>query len=173
MQDDLKYVESLEKEIDELKSNKVEFSNMYDILLQECVSIDVMCSYLHSLSDLDAHYTEAAELQCLTLHKVKEWIVHFGNDQFALIIGYGDLVQGIITLNRVYYVKGINHNLSLVGQFYDVDLEAAFRKSMCFARDLQGNDLLTEKQLQPHAILKIDLSSSRHMRKQHITSSMT
>ncbi|GJT51602.1 retrovirus-related pol polyprotein from transposon TNT 1-94 [Tanacetum coccineum] len=143
MQDDLKYVESLEKEIDELKSNKVEFSNMYDILLQECVSIDVMCSYLHSLSDLDAHYTEAAELQCLTLHKVKEWIVHFGNDQFALIIGYGDLVQGIITLNRVYYVKGINHNLSLVGQFYDVDLEAAFRKSMCFARDLQGNDLLT------------------------------
>ncbi|GKA23461.1 hypothetical protein Tco_0709423 [Tanacetum coccineum] len=68
MHDDLKYVESLEKEIDELKSDKVEFSNMYDILLQECVSIDVMCSYLHSLSDLDAH----TELQCLYLHKVKE-----------------------------------------------------------------------------------------------------
>ncbi|GJX30402.1 retrovirus-related pol polyprotein from transposon TNT 1-94 [Tanacetum coccineum] len=29
------------------------------------------------------------------------------------------------------------------------------------------------KQLQPHAILKTDLSSSRHMRKRHITSSMT
>ncbi|GJR39105.1 hypothetical protein Tco_1214789 [Tanacetum coccineum] len=41
---------------------------MYDILLQECVSNDVMCSYLHSLSDLDAH----AELQCLYVHKVKE-----------------------------------------------------------------------------------------------------
>ncbi|GJR73164.1 hypothetical protein Tco_0085529 [Tanacetum coccineum] len=41
---------------------------MYDILLQECVSNDVMCSYLHSLSDLDAH----TELQCLYLHKVKE-----------------------------------------------------------------------------------------------------
>ncbi|GJS46989.1 hypothetical protein Tco_0597110 [Tanacetum coccineum] len=48
------------------KLNK--FSNMYDILLQECVSNDVMCSYLHSLSDLDAH----SELQCLYLHKVKE-----------------------------------------------------------------------------------------------------
>ncbi|GKC70844.1 hypothetical protein Tco_1116727 [Tanacetum coccineum] len=41
---------------------------MYDILLQECVSNDVMCSYFHSLSDLDAH----TELQCLYLHKVKE-----------------------------------------------------------------------------------------------------
>ncbi|GJW29055.1 retrovirus-related pol polyprotein from transposon TNT 1-94 [Tanacetum coccineum] len=65
---DLKYVESLEKEIDELESDKANFSNMYDLLLQECVSKDVMCSYLHSLSDLDAHI----ELQCLYLHKVKE-----------------------------------------------------------------------------------------------------
>ncbi|GJR37600.1 hypothetical protein Tco_1213284 [Tanacetum coccineum] len=68
MHADLKYVESLEKEIDELESDKAEFSNMYDILLQECVSNDVMCSYLHSLSDLDAH----TKLQCLYLHKVKE-----------------------------------------------------------------------------------------------------
>ncbi|GJX38243.1 hypothetical protein Tco_0251546 [Tanacetum coccineum] len=65
---DLKYVESLKKEIDKLESDKVEFSYMYDILLQECVSQDVICSYLHSLSDLDAH----TELQCLYLHKVKE-----------------------------------------------------------------------------------------------------
>ncbi|GJS01923.1 hypothetical protein Tco_0318431 [Tanacetum coccineum] len=68
MHSDLKYVKSLEKEIDELESDKAEFSNMYDLLLQECVSQDVMCSYLHSLSDLDAH----TELQCLYLHKVKE-----------------------------------------------------------------------------------------------------
>nr|GEZ31922.1 hypothetical protein [Tanacetum cinerariifolium] len=46
---DLKNVESLEKEIDELKSDKAEFSNMYDVILQECVSKDVMCSYLMSL----------------------------------------------------------------------------------------------------------------------------
>ncbi|GJQ96321.1 hypothetical protein Tco_0007460 [Tanacetum coccineum] len=61
-------VESLENEIDELESEKAEFSNMYDMHLQECVSNDVMCSYFHSLSDLDAH----AELQCLYDHKVKE-----------------------------------------------------------------------------------------------------
>ncbi|GJW75610.1 retrovirus-related pol polyprotein from transposon TNT 1-94 [Tanacetum coccineum] len=68
MHADLKYVESLEKEIDELKYDKVEFSNTYDMLLQECVFNDVMCFYLHLLSDLDAH----TELQCLYLHKVKE-----------------------------------------------------------------------------------------------------
>ncbi|GJV66683.1 retrovirus-related pol polyprotein from transposon TNT 1-94 [Tanacetum coccineum] len=67
MHADLKCVESLENEIDKLESDKEEFSNMYDILLQECVSNDVMCSHLHSLSDLDAH----SELQCLYLHKVK------------------------------------------------------------------------------------------------------
>nr|GEX53916.1 integrase, catalytic region, zinc finger, CCHC-type, peptidase aspartic, catalytic [Tanacetum cinerariifolium] len=68
MHADLKYVESLEKEIDELEFDKAEFSNMYDTILQECVSNDVMCTYLHSLSYLDAH----TELQCLYLHKVKE-----------------------------------------------------------------------------------------------------
>ncbi|GJS24688.1 retrovirus-related pol polyprotein from transposon TNT 1-94 [Tanacetum coccineum] len=56
---------------------------------------------------------------------------------------YGDLVQGNITINKVYYVEGLNHNLFSVGQFCDADLEVAFRKSMCFGRDLQGNDLLT------------------------------
>ncbi|GJW40771.1 hypothetical protein Tco_0066616 [Tanacetum coccineum] len=69
--------------------------------------------------------------------------VHFGNDQFAPILGYGDLNQGNITIKRVYYVEGLNHNLFSVGQFCDADLEVAFRKSTCFVRDLQGNDLLT------------------------------
>nr|GEU52321.1 hypothetical protein [Tanacetum cinerariifolium] len=65
---DLKYVESLEKEIDELESDKAEFSVMYDVILQECVSKYVMCSYMQSLSDLDA----LADLQCMYLYKVKE-----------------------------------------------------------------------------------------------------
>ncbi|GJT44348.1 hypothetical protein Tco_0953063 [Tanacetum coccineum] len=68
MHDDLEYVKSLEKEIDELESEKADFSNIYDLLLEECVSKDVTCSYLHSLSDLNAN----TELQCLYLHKVKE-----------------------------------------------------------------------------------------------------
>nr|GEY39052.1 hypothetical protein [Tanacetum cinerariifolium] len=50
--------------------------------------------------------------------------VRFGNDQFAPIIGYGDLVQGNVRINRVYYVEGLNHNLFSVGQFCDANLEA-------------------------------------------------
>ncbi|GJX85917.1 retrovirus-related pol polyprotein from transposon TNT 1-94, partial [Tanacetum coccineum] len=70
--------------------------------------------------------------------------VRFRNDQFAPILGYGDLVQGNITIKRVYYVECLNHNLFSVGQFCDADLEVAFRKPTCFVRDLQRNDLLTE-----------------------------
>nr|GEV11161.1 retrovirus-related Pol polyprotein from transposon TNT 1-94 [Tanacetum cinerariifolium] len=69
--------------------------------------------------------------------------VKFGNDQIAHILGYGDLVQGAVTIKRVYYVKGLNHNLFSIGQFCDADLEVAFRKSTCYIRDLKGNDLLT------------------------------
>nr|GEW59900.1 hypothetical protein [Tanacetum cinerariifolium] len=69
--------------------------------------------------------------------------VKFGNDQIAPILGYGDLVQGAITIKRVYYVEGLNHNLFSVGQFCDADLEVSFRKSTCYIRDLKGNDLLT------------------------------
>ncbi|GKB40465.1 integrase, catalytic region, zinc finger, CCHC-type containing protein, partial [Tanacetum coccineum] len=69
MHEDYEYVKSLEKEVDELESEKADFSNIYDLLLEECVSNDVTCSYLHSLSDLNAY----TELQCMYLHKLKEW----------------------------------------------------------------------------------------------------
>ncbi|GJS54250.1 hypothetical protein Tco_0627612 [Tanacetum coccineum] len=68
MHEDYEYVKSLKKEVDELESEKADFSNIYDLLLEECVSKDVTCSYLHYLSDLNAY----AELQCFYLHKVKE-----------------------------------------------------------------------------------------------------
>nr|GEW35033.1 hypothetical protein [Tanacetum cinerariifolium] len=67
----------------------------------------------------------------------------FRNDQIAPILGYGDLVQGSVTIKKVYYVEGLNHNLFSVSQFCDADLEVAFRKSTCYIRDLKGNDLLT------------------------------
>nr|GEX63446.1 integrase, catalytic region, zinc finger, CCHC-type, peptidase aspartic, catalytic [Tanacetum cinerariifolium] len=68
--------------------------------------------------------------------------VKFRNDQIAPILGYGDLVQGAVTIKKVYYLEGLNHNLFSVGQFCDADLEVAFRKSTCYIRDLKGNDLL-------------------------------
>nr|GEY74735.1 hypothetical protein [Tanacetum cinerariifolium] len=126
MHANLKYVESLKKEIDELEYDKTEFSDMYDVIFQECVSNDVKCSYLMSLSDLDA----LAELQCLYLHKVKEC------DCLAQ-----KLSKQTESVSKK--VEGLNHNLFSVGQFCDVDLEVAFRKSTSFVRDLQGNNLLS------------------------------
>nr|GEX49703.1 retrovirus-related Pol polyprotein from transposon TNT 1-94 [Tanacetum cinerariifolium] len=67
----------------------------------------------------------------------------FRNDQIAPILGYGDLVQGTVTIKRFFYVEGLNHNLFSVGQFCDADLEVSFWKSTCYIRDLKGNDLLT------------------------------
>nr|GEV51911.1 Gag-Pol polyprotein [Tanacetum cinerariifolium] len=203
MHADLKYVETLKKEIDELESEKAKFSDMYDVILQECVSKDVMCSYLMSLSDLDA----LDELQCLYLHKVKECeclaqkllkqiqsvskkvhtelLQHFAKvekhlisleialqnskEQFAPILGYGDLVQGNVMINKVYYIEGLNHNLFSVGQFCDAYLEVAFRKSTCFVRDLQ--DEVTNLQcnylelLQKCECLEIELSKRKMMSK--------
>nr|GFA38907.1 integrase, catalytic region, zinc finger, CCHC-type, peptidase aspartic, catalytic [Tanacetum cinerariifolium] len=89
------------------------------------------------------HMTGNLKLLCNFVEK-HLGTVRFGNDQFTPILGYGDLVQGNITINRVYYVKGLNHNLFSVGQFCNADLEVAFRKSTCFVRDLQGNDLLID-----------------------------
>ncbi|GJX66916.1 retrovirus-related pol polyprotein from transposon TNT 1-94 [Tanacetum coccineum] len=88
------------------------------------------------------HMTGNLKLPCNFVEKFMGTI-HFGNDQFAPILGYGDLIQGNITIKRVYYVEGLNHNLFSVGQFCDADLEVAFRKSTCYVRDLQGNNLLT------------------------------
>ncbi|GJT88521.1 retrovirus-related pol polyprotein from transposon TNT 1-94 [Tanacetum coccineum] len=74
--------------------------------------------------------------------------------------GYGDLVQGTITIKRVYYVEGLDHNLFSVGQFYDADLEVAFRKSTCYIRDLKGNNLLTgSRSTYLYSITLLDLTT--------------
>ncbi|GJU40163.1 hypothetical protein Tco_1193120 [Tanacetum coccineum] len=64
-------------------------------------------------------------------------------------------------IKRVYCVKGLNYNYFSVGQFCDADLEVAFRKSTCFVRDPQGNDLLTGTRGSDLYIIPLqDLSSS-------------
>nr|GEY23437.1 integrase, catalytic region, zinc finger, CCHC-type, peptidase aspartic, catalytic [Tanacetum cinerariifolium] len=68
--------------------------------------------------------------------------VRFGNNDFAVIAGYGDVAIGSMTIKKVYYVEGLGHNLFSVGQFCDKGLEVAFRKSTCFVRNDDGVDLL-------------------------------
>ncbi|GKC43725.1 retrovirus-related pol polyprotein from transposon TNT 1-94 [Tanacetum coccineum] len=70
-------------------------------------------------------------------------IVRFGNDHFAAITGYGDYVQGNLTICHVYYVEGLGHNLFLVEQFCDGDLEVGFCSNTCYVQNLKGDDLHT------------------------------
>nr|GEV42138.1 integrase, catalytic region, zinc finger, CCHC-type, peptidase aspartic, catalytic [Tanacetum cinerariifolium] len=58
--------------------------------------------------------------------------VRYGNNDFVVIAGYGDVVIGSMMIKKVYYVEGLGHNLFSVGQFCDKGLEVAFQKSTCF-----------------------------------------
>nr|GFA55793.1 hypothetical protein [Tanacetum cinerariifolium] len=69
--------------------------------------------------------------------------VRFGNNDFVVIAGYGDVVIGFMTIKKVYYIEGLRHNLFSVGQFCHKGLKVAFRKSTCFVRNEDGVDLLT------------------------------
>nr|GFB81808.1 integrase, catalytic region, zinc finger, CCHC-type, peptidase aspartic, catalytic [Tanacetum cinerariifolium] len=64
------------------------------------------------------------------------------NDHVAAILEFGDLHWGNILITMVYFVEGLGHNLFSVGQFYDSDLEVAFRRNACIIRNLEGVDLL-------------------------------
>ncbi|GJU54791.1 integrase, catalytic region, zinc finger, CCHC-type containing protein [Tanacetum coccineum] len=87
--------------------------------------------------------------------------VHFGNDHFATITGYGDYVQGKLTICHVYYVEGLGYNLFLIGQLCDGELEVAFRSNTCYVRNLEGGDLLTgSRYLNLYTISIFELAAS-------------
>ncbi|GJS19998.1 integrase, catalytic region, zinc finger, CCHC-type containing protein [Tanacetum coccineum] len=87
--------------------------------------------------------------------------VRFGNDNVAAITGYGDYIQGNITICHVYYVEGLGHNLFSVGQFCDGDLEVAFRSKTCYVRHLEGDDLLTsDRESNLYTIFISDMAAS-------------
>nr|GFC48519.1 integrase, catalytic region, zinc finger, CCHC-type, peptidase aspartic, catalytic [Tanacetum cinerariifolium] len=114
------------------------------LLYAQCVRIESVDMNYDSeqidQNDEDVDLAKERNLKLL-INFVEKFLgtVKFWNDQIAPILGYGDLVQRAVTIKRVYYVEGLNHNLFSVGQFYDADLEVAFRKSTCFIRDLKGN----------------------------------
>nr|GEU87152.1 hypothetical protein [Tanacetum cinerariifolium] len=81
---------------------KSQIGNLVEIIL---FIIDSGCS---------KHMT--GNLKLLT-NFVKKFLgsVKFGNDQIAPILDYEDLVQGAVTIKRVYYVEEQNHNLFSIG----------------------------------------------------------
>ncbi|GJU12072.1 retrovirus-related pol polyprotein from transposon TNT 1-94 [Tanacetum coccineum] len=66
-----------------------------------------------------------------------------GNDHFGAIMGYGDYVIGDSVISRDLSMwKDRTQILFSVGQFYDSDLEVAFRKHSCYVRDTDGVELI-------------------------------
>nr|GEV89575.1 retrovirus-related Pol polyprotein from transposon TNT 1-94 [Tanacetum cinerariifolium] len=99
--------------------------------------------------------------------------VKFGNDHVAKIMGYGDYQIGNVIISQVYYVEGLGHNLFSVGQFYDSELEVAFRQHTCFIRNLEGLDLLTGFQasktkswLWHHRLSHLNFGAINHLARQ-------
>ncbi|GKA82870.1 retrovirus-related pol polyprotein from transposon TNT 1-94 [Tanacetum coccineum] len=74
--------------------------------------------------------------------KLSSGTIKFRNDHVAKILGYGDYLIRNVTISRVYYVKGLGHNLFFVRQFCDSNLEVTLRQHTCFIRNLKGDDLL-------------------------------
>ncbi|GJW24101.1 retrovirus-related pol polyprotein from transposon TNT 1-94, partial [Tanacetum coccineum] len=144
----LKKCERLEKELSKSRT----MSKSFEALQKHAINLElalqqwVIPTTSVSRPQLKSNQLEDRAMPNNSQGKKKEVEDHrtvkFGNDQIAPRIGYGDPVQGNITIKRVYYVKGLNHNLFFVGQFCDADLEVDFRKSTCYVRDLKGNDLL-------------------------------
>nr|GEV24098.1 retrovirus-related Pol polyprotein from transposon TNT 1-94 [Tanacetum cinerariifolium] len=137
----LKKCECLEKELSKSKM----MSKSFEALQKHAINLELnLQQIILFIVDFGFSKHMTGNLKLLT-NFVEKFLntVKFGNDQIAPILGYGDLVQGTVTIKRVYYVEGLNHNLFSVGQICDADLEVAFRKSTCFIRDLKGNDLLT------------------------------
>nr|GFA59945.1 retrovirus-related Pol polyprotein from transposon TNT 1-94 [Tanacetum cinerariifolium] len=113
-------------------------SNLYTVALNEIVQI---CLWINDLG-CSKHMTGNRALLTNFVEKFFGTVC-FGNNDFAVIAGYGDVVIGSMTIKKVYYVEGLGHNLFSVGQFCDKGLEVAFRKSTCFVRTKDGVDLLT------------------------------
>ncbi|GKB77704.1 reverse transcriptase domain-containing protein [Tanacetum coccineum] len=85
---------------------------------------EILDDFLDKVPSVKDRDTEIKKLE--VKNKVPR-MVRFVNDQFAPILGYGDLVQGNVTIKQVYFVEGLNHNLFSVGQYCNADLEVSFK----------------------------------------------
>nr|GEU32096.1 putative ribonuclease H-like domain-containing protein [Tanacetum cinerariifolium] len=141
----------LQTELDQCKYDKISYDKAYNDMQQKVEWFQAQLRDLNgkssdtpsALNTLDP-LNQKLESKIVELEFQVKFlgIVRFGNEHIAAILGYGDLKWGNITITRVYFVKGLGHNLFSVGQFCDANLEVAFRMNTCFIRDLDGVELL-------------------------------
>nr|GEU43055.1 copia protein [Tanacetum cinerariifolium] len=117
------------------------------VLASGMYAIDVESILPHNRNNREVHLEllktyDGESLTAQEFHKKFIRTVRFGNDHFGAIVGYRDYVIGDSVISRVYYVKGLRHNLFSIGQFCDSDLEVAFKKHLCYVKDVDGVELL-------------------------------
>ncbi|GJW48942.1 retrovirus-related pol polyprotein from transposon TNT 1-94 [Tanacetum coccineum] len=204
MNDDLEYVNSLEKELDELESEKADFSKQYDLLLEECVlkmlHVHMFCILCNKrkvpletqfdkpsvvrqpnaqripkpsvLVKTDS-FSNSPEMRSYTwtqkpLRTKKIWMPKIRKaDESTSISPTIDIVSRITNIEQLILfivdsgcTKHMTGNLTFLVNFCGEFLGTVCfgndqllqylcyggsdsRKSTCFVRDLQGNDLLT------------------------------
>nr|GEV55962.1 integrase, catalytic region, zinc finger, CCHC-type, peptidase aspartic, catalytic [Tanacetum cinerariifolium] len=128
-----------EAHIDYLRHLKESVETIRDIVDEAKVVVQIVLWYLDS--GCSKHMT-GDRSQLMNFMKKFIGTVRFRNDHFGAIMVYGDYVIGDNVISKVYYVKGLGHNLFFVEQFCDSDLEVAFRKHSCYVRDTDGVELI-------------------------------
>nr|GEY63636.1 integrase, catalytic region, zinc finger, CCHC-type, peptidase aspartic, catalytic [Tanacetum cinerariifolium] len=120
--------------------------NNFFIFDDECVIISPISKMPFRKKPRDSTNVRSKSNRALLTNFVEKSLgmVCFGNNDFAVIAGYGDVVIGSMTIKKVYYVEGLGHNLFSTGQFCNKGLKVVFRKSTCFVRNEDGVDLQTD-----------------------------
>nr|GEU61385.1 hypothetical protein [Tanacetum cinerariifolium] len=115
------------------KSKLVDFSKSES--QSDCSKVDNACTS-NTLEPKIKRFPNSTSLLGRSLWEL------FTSKMIILLLGFGDLQWGNILISRVYFVEGLGHNFFSVGQFCDSDLEVAFRRNVCFVKNLEGVDLL-------------------------------
>ncbi|GKC23750.1 retrovirus-related pol polyprotein from transposon TNT 1-94 [Tanacetum coccineum] len=128
---------------DEIERKNLLISN--DNLIADCLSKEVF--YIATNSELTvSRFTEmhvahtVVQARCLELEAELSKLLDKvqKDDHTELVKCFSNLECNL----RVYYSGGIGHNMFSVRQFYDSNLEVAFRKHSCYVRDTDGVELI-------------------------------
>nr|GFB08997.1 integrase, catalytic region, zinc finger, CCHC-type, peptidase aspartic, catalytic [Tanacetum cinerariifolium] len=120
----------VEKECDKVENPKVIAPRMFKLSVSQSVSPNSMsktscdsknvenCPDLSLDHDLGCSKHMTGNRALLT-NFVEKFLgtVRFGNIDFAVIAGYGDVVIGSMTIKKVYYVEGLEHNFLALDNF--------------------------------------------------------
>ncbi|GJV63959.1 retrovirus-related pol polyprotein from transposon TNT 1-94 [Tanacetum coccineum] len=149
MHADLKYVESLEDEIDELESDKAEFSNMYDMFVKN-VECDCLAQKLSEQLNLMLYKRTSKAWkwwitqQCPSAYTwvpktKKKWVPKVRNESVTKTVSFAidNIVQLILFIVDSGCTKHMTGNLSLLCNFVEKYLGGLLRLKV------SGNDLLT------------------------------